>query len=78
MNEVLNYFLFLYLKGSVHSPNTKRTQIWPGCVSLIEVKHEIKCKPMKKHLNISFTSFIPDFLLSQKIQEPNLCMYESF
>ena len=61
-------FLFLYLTGSVRSPDAKRTQIWPWYVGLIEVKHEIKATSMTERLNISFTSLTRDFLWIKEFQ----------
>ena len=40
--KVLNYFVFLYLRSSVQSPDAKRTQIRLSYVSLIEVNNEKK------------------------------------
>ena len=67
-NKFLNFFVFLYLRDSVRSPDTKRTLIRPWYVGLMEVKHEAKATSMIKRLNMSFTSFIPDCLWFKKFQ----------
>ena len=75
-NKVLNFFVFFYPRGSVRSPDAKRTQRLGPNVSLTEVKHEVKPTSMIKRLNISFTSFTPDFLCTKKFQ--NQILYKHF
>ena len=41
-DKFINFFVFLYFRSSVQSPDTKRAHIRPQYVSLIEVKYEIK------------------------------------
>ena len=49
-------------RTSFGSLEAKRIEIRPRYVSLIEVKHETKLTSMTRYLNMSLTSFTPDFL----------------
>ena len=49
--------------------NKKDSEMKPWYVSLIEVKHEVKPASMIKRLNMSFTSFTPDFLWAKKFHQ---------
>ena len=63
-NKVLNFFVFFYPRGSMQSPDAKRTQrLGPG----IKVQHEVK-PTLVNRLSMSFTSFTPDFLWAKKFQ----------
>ena len=64
----VTFFVFLYLMGSIQSPDAKRTQIRSYNVSLVKVQHEIKPVLMIKRFSMFFTSFTPDFLWAEKFQ----------
>ena len=73
-NKVLNFFVFFYPRGSVRSPDAKRTQrLGPGMLN----QGQTRSKPaLINRLSMSFTSFTPDFLWAKKFQ--NQMLYKRF
>ena len=64
----LTFWCFSILGQRPINRRKKDSEIRSWYVSLIEVKHEVKPTSMIKCLNMSFTSFTPDFLWAKKFQ----------